>query len=97
MVRINNLEWKVVTEPSIYTYLGSTLEGKLEIHIARVPSLQAVKRTIAHEVVHAYLYSYGFPRNKYSEEDLCEFIANNIEAILQISRQVFDELNLEVD
>lgn len=96
MVTINNLEWKIITEKSDYRYLGLTTEGNLEIHVARVPSIQNIKRTITHEVVHAYLYSYGFPRKKFDEEDICEFIANNLDTISQISQQVFSEIDLEM-
>lgn len=93
MVTINNLEWNIVVENSDYDYLGTTSESRLEIHIASVPNTQVIKRTITHEVVHAYLYSYGFPKKNFNEEDLCEFIANNLDGISHISNQVFDEID----
>ena len=96
MVTINNLEWNIIAENSDYNYLGTTSESRLEIHIASVPNTQVIRRTIIHEVVHAYLYSYGFPKNNFNEEDLCEFIANNLDAITQISDQVFDEINCKL-
>lgn len=49
------------------------------IFIKRNMNYQEQYRTTIHEIVHAYLWSFGYGTDRqWCEEELCEFIACNI-------------------
>ena len=100
-LRINRTNWNVYLvdryedEPGV---LGKTSYIKGTIEIVRGMSSEKTKSTIIHEIVHAYLDSYGFELPNvesvmlFSEEQLCEFIAMNGEEIMSIADRVYRNL-----
>jgi len=55
---------------------GTTWYGNYSIYISNELSGSRARRTIAHEVVHAYLYStqHSMPES-YTEEQVCDFVS----------------------
>lgn len=96
---INGLEWQLLsTEPnsdelkldddSGATNIGLTDYKNLEMYVDNSLNEQVLKRTIIHEVTHAYLFSYGFDALM-SEEELCDFISSNAQNILNLSNSLY--------
>lgn len=55
---------------------GSCFPSGGEIYIHNDLSYEVVRRTIMHELTHAYIFAYGHAkREKYYAEDLCEFMS----------------------
>lgn len=53
--------------------IGLTLCKIGEIRLASEIDKDLLYSTIIHELVHAYLFEYGMPRDNYSQEDMCNF------------------------
>lgn len=72
---------------------GLTDYESLEITIAPNLCGENKKRTVIHEIIHAYCYSIGYcNKNKYDSEELCEFVAHNLETIKKLSDEALEEL-----
>ena len=54
-----------------------------------------MRDTIYHEIMHAYIKSYGFNREYYYEEDLVTFITQNREQIDSLTDEVLKGLENE--
>ena len=48
-------------------------------------------RTLKHELVHAWLFSWGMRRDSYTEEEICEFFANNSTNIELLTEAILEE------
>ena len=85
-MKINNLEWKIKYNENLNENLfGQTNYENLTIYLRPQCCKDNVKRTLLHEIVHAYCYSYGLHFiESYDRENLCEFIAHNFENISKI-------------
>ena len=61
-MKINGLCWKIFYDKNLgENYLGITDYFVLEIKINPIVKDKCnLDRTVTHEVIHAYLYSYGF-------------------------------------
>ena len=96
-LKLNNTVWTlgIMREKDDPDTWGITHTSKLTINISDGLSLPNAKTTITHEVVHAYLFSHGFtqPTHEtamlFSEEQTCDFIAMNIDNIMDASRKVY--------
>ena len=53
--------------------IGLTLCKISEIRLAKDIDKDLLYSTLIHELVHAYLFEYGMPRETYSQEDMCNF------------------------
>lgn len=91
---INNLTWKVCFNDNLKEDLfGQTNYETLTIYIRKQLVQHNVCRTLMHEIVHAYCYSYGLMYfESFDREQLCEFISHNIFNITEIYKQALDEL-----
>lgn len=69
---------------------GTTWSGSYSIYISNELSGTRARRTITHEVTHAYLYSTqcNMPES-YSEEQLCDFIAIYCDEIRIVSEFLY--------
>lgn len=90
-IRINKLDYKVfMVEPYNGSLLvdgtfrvGSCCKSTGEIYIQNKLEYEIMRRTIMHELTHAYVCAYGHDARKgYDEEDLCEFTANFSDSIV---------------
>lgn len=102
MVTINGLEWKLKLGETVGDgLLGLTSFDEPTIYIRYQKNRESMFRTLTHELVHAYLFSYGFTNldddKKFSEEFICNFIANNVINILDIKCNAMGELNTLID
>ena len=93
---INNLQWEILYDKNINeNYLGETDYFKLKINInPEIENSMNLGRTVMHEVIHAYLYSFGFSnKNEFQLEEMIEFISHNIENINKLTEIALTELN----
>ena len=94
-MKINNLKWKIFYDKDLgENYLGTTDYFALEIKInPLVKDKSNLDRTIMHEVIHAYLYSYGFTnKDEFKLEEMVEFISHNVDSIIALSAEAGKEL-----
>ncbi len=97
-IKINNIAWKIIFEEKISddNPMGLCRPSRLELHLCTKMAKEAIRTTIIHEVTHAYMFSCGFTKPYsesemlFSEEQLCDFLAMNIENILSISNYIWD-------
>lgn len=72
---------------------GTAWPAKMKIFISNELSGDRLKRTIKHELTHAYINATQCSRNEtFSEEELCDFIAIYGEAICDDTERVFETL-----
>ena len=105
-IYINNHSWHVykaaATDPVLMvdglSCRGTTWCDQQEIYIAKEINKDSAMRVIRHELVHAYLYStqMNVPK-KFTEEDLCEFIACWGEEIMNKADHIYAHLYCEND
>ena len=74
---------------------GVTRFSSLEIKIAVDLHVDVVRTTITHELVHACIESFGYTVPNvdssmlFSEEQVCDFVAMNLESIYKLSRKLY--------
>lgn len=94
---MNNLEWELYfvehdhprlenTDQEIH--LGITYKSEQTIYIDRTVSSQQIYKTVVHELIHAFLFSYGFDNCEWDEESMCNFIGQNAENIIKLANEV---------
>lgn len=95
-MKINKLDWKVVyNDDMAETLFGETNYETLTIYIRPQCNLQTQNRTLLHELVHAYCYSYGYCfKKEYTNEELCEFISHNMQNLCELLEEAAKELNI---
>ena len=103
-ININNHSWNVykaaATNPVLMvdglSCRGTTWCDQQEIYIAKEINKESAMRVIKHELVHAYLYStqMNVPK-KFTEEDLCEFVACWGEEIMDKAFHIYAQLYCE--
>jgi len=113
---INTLLWQVREEPNDVIKVDSQEYGQDDTEfyygICLYP-IQTIEinedlckdqkiRTLKHEIVHAWLYSWGMRKEDYTEEELCEIFANNgtnieslVQAILEEEKPLTEEIENE--
>lgn len=91
---INNLKWNIKFTSSFDESLfGRTDYDELTIFISDKICKQTQLRTLKHELVHAYLHSYGFMfKDNFTREDVCEFVAHNLDAMNWLYKVALKEL-----
>lgn len=78
-MKINNLTWKVKFDDNMPENLfGQTNYSNLTIYLNPICCKENLRRTLLHEVMHAYCYSYGLTfTESFDRENFCEFISHN--------------------
>lgn len=91
---INNLHWKITINDNLNENIfGTTNYATQTIYLNPTCVMENIKRTLLHEVVHAFLYSYGLHCiESFDKETICEFISHNLFNITEIYQQALDEL-----
>ena len=96
-IKINGLVWNIQIDNNMsLDYLGCTEYFNQTISInSKVKGNENIKRTITHEVIHAYLYSYGFTnKDNFELEQMIEFISHNIKNIEKLADEVYKKLKI---
>ena len=85
-MNINGLDWKVCLTDNLKEDLfGTTNYETLTIYLRKQCVPQNQLRTLMHEIVHAYCYSYGLCFHEtYDREQLCEFISHNVHNLTRL-------------
>ena len=95
-IKINGFTWTVIFfHRTNESFDGQTSESNMIIRINVNQNPQIVKATITHELVHAHLDSFGFGsycKNRFTLEELCEFVAMNNEKIKALTDQLMKEV-----
>jgi Zn-dependent peptidase ImmA (M78 family) len=94
-MKINNLEWQIKTTTDFNEDLfGRTDYDTLTIYISAKTCEQTQQVTLIHELIHAFLHSYGFMyKDNFTREDICEFVAHNLDAICELYWNAKQELD----
>ena len=91
---INKLKWQIKFDDNMRENLfGETNYSNLTIHLNSACCGENLERTLLHEIVHAYCYSYGLTFiESFDRENFCEFISHNLENISKIYEEAKKEL-----
>lgn len=91
---INGLNWKIKTNDNLSEDLfGQTNYSNLTIYLNPICCKENLKRTLLHEIMHAYCYSYGLTfLESFDKENFCEFISHHFENISSIYKQACCEM-----
>lgn len=93
-VKICNRWWTIRFLPSkdMDGDIGTTFSLTRYIHICNDYDYETTKVILNHELVHAQLSSIGKIYNhKYSEEEVAQFIAWNIDSVISIRDKILKE------
>ena len=98
-VRINGLKWNVrfVDEDDKKLVfddeesLGVTYFSELEIFLSNRMSDELCKQTIAHELTHAFLFSYGVHLPTDNEEAFCDFVVAYLSGIYKLTNKIIKD------
>lgn len=92
-LKINGLEYsiefvdpdsKALHDDGTHTYIGITFHSTGHICINNNLTPGLTRRTVAHEIAHAYMYAHGFSDIKtFTDEDVCEVLTAYGEAIFR--------------
>lgn len=94
--KINGLKWEVqfVDEDNeSLTYngeenLGVTYFGDLEIFLSNNMSDELCEQTVAHELAHAFLFSYGIHLPADDQEAVCDFVGAYFSKIYKLTNRI---------
>lgn len=96
---INGMQWLIleVEESDEHLILdgkelyGSCNYDEQKIYLLKTMSIGRKKRTLIHELVHAFAYEYLLKfKENYDNEEVCEFLSKYGERILEIARKYID-------
>lgn len=98
--KINGLKWNaffVDKNDSKLLYdgsnnLGVTYYDDLKIYLKNDMSKPLFRQTVIHELVHAFLFSYGIhlENSDVTEEAVCDFCGAHLDKILKLTKRVVD-------
>ena len=64
--------------------------ANLQVCISNIEmAAQVRKATLVHELTHAFLYSYGYQKDSYDEEQFCDFMESHGKTIIELSEQLY--------
>lgn len=103
---INNREWKIkeVNQEDLCkelndfngegNYYGLTIPNIQEIWLWKDVKKEQKRKTLYHELMHCYLFSYvSFNNIDFSIDDFCDISANSHDVIHKIAEDYFKEEN----
>ena len=101
---INGKKWKILEksqeelceafneEITNDKYFGMTIPEKQEIYLWKEVVIEQKKKTLYHELMHCYLYSYiSFNNINFSIDDFCDISANSHDIIHRIVEEYFNK------
>lgn len=106
-VKINNNRWEVLwVKPHSKKLicddvkcLGVTYFDRRRIYLKRTQSAKEFRKTVIHELTHAFLHSYGIDLESSTEsvdEVVCEFTENYFNKILKLSNKIYAAWELDM-
>ncbi len=106
-IKINVLNWEIEFldgDDERLTYnekecFGITIFDDLHIYIRKDRPKEGISHIITHELVHAFLYSYGIHLpldEEETEEAICDFMAMHLEQIYKTTNRVYKFYEKEV-
>lgn len=99
-VKIKDLEYVIVEEDdgdNVYGHSEKDIRLGLcdflnqKIYLYKYMLRTRKRKILAHELTHAFIEAYGFYQDKYTEEQLCEFMAAYSKEINDICDRYFEE------
>ena len=91
-LKIGKYTWTIEWVDNLFNSFGCTTFNELTIKISKNQCDALLKDTIFHELIHAYIKSYGFNREYFYEEDVVLFITQNIDSIMLLTDKVWKEM-----
>lgn len=95
-MKINGLKWDVeILQPDDEqlngdsTYMGLCVFLEQKIYLRGGMSKKLTERTFLHELVHAFIFSYGINEDM-DEEGICNFISAHFDGFQKIIQEVKD-------
>lgn len=100
IIKINNLEWNVFFVPRDHNKLeadgvqclGKAYFDDLHIYLDKSVSEELMRQTVIHELVHAFLFSYGVHvecNDDYdTEEAVCDFCGAYFDKIKKAANKI---------
>lgn len=90
---VNGLTWTIeqVNDNTVElnneegTFAGVTDYLNLHISIRNGMAAVVTRRTVIHELVHCFIWSYGIYTERYDNEQVCYFCENHLDHILEIA------------
>lgn len=96
-ITINNFNWTVSFVPSFdKEKFGTTRYLTQEIQVLDSLSREETRRTITHELIHAFMHSYGFSQiDGWDTEVVCDFISTYADSIVKMTDEIMIGLGKE--
>ena len=103
-IEINGLKWVVnatkrdtgalIPTEDGDVRLGVTKYRELEIHIDERMPYELFRRTVIHELIHAYTFSFGYHLycTDTDEEPICDFISAHIDEIVNATEIIMKNI-----
>lgn len=100
IIKINNLNWTVFFVPRKHEKLeledtqcmGVTYFSDLQIYIDESLSDELIRQTVIHELIHAFLFSYGVhiecSYDKDVEEAFCDFCGAYFDKVQKVANKI---------
>lgn len=77
---------------------GVTVRSKNKIYINKNLQKDLFRRTIIHELTHAYIWSYGLNQvESFKEENICDFLESHGDSIIGTANCVYNDLLKHLD
>lgn len=96
-VKINGLEWDIICVHNKdnkllldgLECLGVTYFQEQQIYLNKDTSKKMFRTTVIHELVHAFLFSYGYHLDcNDMEEAVCDFLGSNLDRIYRLANKI---------
>lgn len=96
-IKINGLTWGVICVPSNDKKLyydkadcyGVTYFQEQEIYLDEELSVELFRQTVIHELVHAFLFSFGYHLEcDMVEEAVCDFAGSHLDKIYKTANKI---------
>lgn len=107
IIKIHGLEWAVNFVPYEHERLemdgvqcmGVTYFSDLEIYINQELDKTVMRQTVIHELVHAFMFSYGIHvehnNKEIADECVCDFCGAHLGKIYKFTRKILKARELE--
>ena len=101
-VKINDCEYTIIETDNEYDisleingnyHLGTCDKYKQEIVLLNTIPNEMMKKTLIHELVHAFIDAHGFHGYSFKEESMCNFIEAYSENIVKIANEYMKKRN----
>lgn len=96
-ISINNINWNIVRvnplNENLFNNDGTLTIGMTDTYLKTIfinnkLKGQLLRKVLIHELVHAWIFSYGFILTRQQEEFMCDFIASNSDDILNKADEI---------